>query len=114
MGSFLTLVGIGASALISIWGMKKSEKQQAGAIELHEREFGTQLRFKEEELAMAKRKEAAERKQTKKEWEWMEEGRNYDRAKDTVGRFIGLLDRGPAFTNNLVNLWPKHSMRRAA
>lgn len=112
MGTFLELLGIGASALLTMWGVSKEEEQQANLMKRHEYEYGEELGLGKERVALERRGQRLKEKEFNWKKEMTEEAQTYQRGQDMANRFIGILDRRPAFTNNLVSLWPK--MRRAA
>lgn len=120
-GFFLNLVGTGADLFMNYWGITEERKQQKMLLELEKeqqaQEYGMRQEYlgvSKEQLKLQKKRLAVEQKEAAKMWKWKEEEQGYQRARDVVNQFTGILDRGPAFKNNLVNLWPKYPMRRTA
>jgi hypothetical protein len=68
-----------------------------------------EMSIKERELAATidsnKEKIAFDKREAKRKWAWMEEDRNYGRAKEFATTFQTNLDKDASWRNNLVNIW---------
>ena len=115
MGIF-SLLGMAGSLAFNLWGMSKEEEQQ-------QKMLSRQKKFREEDIAREEKwlkkghglergrlslergRFGFEKKQAKKQWEWMEEGRNFDRGTSMVQNFMGLVGSEPALQNQLQSTW---------
>ena len=69
-------------------------------LNLQSRSLEAQIRSSREQLALAQ-------KESRKTWQWREEDRKWQRGKEFIDRFNSVIDKEPAFKNNLVNIWSR-------
>jgi len=112
MGTFLKLLGIGASALLTVWGMGEEEKQQKKLMGVRRRERREEKGIQMERIGVEKGRlrlqEQTQRfaqREAQRKWKWMEEEQKYQRATDFSNRFMGILDRGDVNKKELVSVW---------
>jgi len=112
MGTFLKLLGIGANALLTVWGKNKDVEQQKMMIGIRERERREEAGLEMERIGLSRKglelQEESQRftqKETRRKWKWMEEEQKYQRASDFSNKFMGLLDSGDVNKKELVSIW---------
>ena len=107
--SLLDLVGDAFGYLLGLEGMDKDEAQVRRALQLQQmwreedierederfnREFGQRIR----EFSFL-------RADKRREWEWLEDNRNFQRGMGAINNFVGFLEKEPALKNNFMNAW---------
>ena len=105
MGTFLSLLGIAGSLLMTWLGMEKQEEAYGKESAKEEERYKTRLEMTKEDRAISKKELAYQKKERAKEWKWKEEERNYDRGQSLISGFTSLLEKDPASKNNLLNVW---------
>ena len=111
--SFIGAVGTIGSLILSAYGMSRQEEENKAArsqsLSLRREDIERESQIRKEDIAREREKERYLRREKRREWKWKEEQQNYQRSQDFVNRFMGLLDREPAYRNSLLNVWGRRS-----
>ena len=107
LGTITTIAGL----ILQGYGLWKSEQDEQAAIEdtrRREREAKVEQRgMLARTTAEARRQERIAQRELRRQWQWKEEDRNYNRARDFTQNFLSLLDREPVYRSNLMKVWQR-------
>jgi hypothetical protein len=106
---FLSLLGMAGSLVFGLVGMSKEEEQMKDIWGRQERQRAEELaigqgRFREK-MAFEKEQFKEAKRQKRKEWKWMEEGRNFERGTGVANQFLGMLAAEPQLQQQLQQTW---------
>ena len=100
-----TLLGV----VLSAYGMYRQEEENKAARQesraMRAQDIARESQIRAQDLALMREQRQFERKELARQWKWKEEERDYVRGQNFVNRFMGVLDREPAFRNQLLQVW---------
>lgn len=98
----LTAIGTILGTFVTAYGISKQEKANEAA-------NAQGARWREEDTERDEKRYAQEtsyrRRQDRKQWQWMEEERDWERKRQIVSDFRSAADKQPQFGGNLINIW---------
>lgn len=111
MNTILGLLGAGAS-LISQWIGLEEEKNQAEDIwqkqqKIRRQDIARQDRYRTQEMRIQQRQMQEKKQESERAWKFAEEKRDYDRSRDSMNNFLGILSANPTAKRQLKQIWGK-------
>ena len=111
MNTLLGLVSLAGSLIFNWVGMSKSEEQYKSSVrrqsELESRQAAQTLAQNIGQRRQRQEEVAAQEREQRRAWKFREEERDYNRSRDSMNNFIGILSANPTAKRQLKQIWGK-------